>query len=245
MEVDLFIPCFVDQIYPETGWNVVKVLENLGCEVHYNPQQTCCGQAAFNGGHWDIARDLAVKFLGDFSGNRPVVCPSASCAAFVRNQYERLFEGTIYLNGFKRLQPHIFEFTDFIVNELKVTNSGARFNARATYHDACAALRDYGIHEEPRILLGSVRGLELVEMPESDVCCGFGGTFSIKHEPISTAMAERKVANALSVKADYIISTEMSCLMHLESYIRQQRLGIRCMHIADVLAHIDQGLLFH
>jgi len=245
MEIDLFIPCFIDQIYPETAWNVVKVLENFGCQVHYNPSQTCCGQAAFNGGHWDIARELAVKFMGDFSGNRPIVSPSASCAGYVKTHYQRLFEGTIYLNGFKRLQPQIFEFTDFLVNELKITNPGARFNARATYHDGCAALREYGLTHEPRTLLSGVKGLELVEMPETDVCCGFGGTFSIKHEPISASMARRKVENALSVKADYIISSEMSCLMHLESYIREQRLGIRCLHIADVLAHIDQGLLFH
>lgn len=244
MEVDLFIPCFIDQLFPETGWNTVKVLENLGCKVHYNPDQTCCGQAAFNGGHWDTARDLAKKFLGDYPGNRPIVCPSASCAGFVKNYYEQLLEGTIFLNGYRRLQPLVYEFTDFIVNVLNKKDIGARFDARATYHDACAALREYGIKDEPRILLNHVEDLELVEMPQSDTCCGFGGTFSIKYEPVSTAMAEKKIQNALDVKADYIISTEVSCLMHMDAYIRKNRLGIRCLHVADILVNSDQGLLF-
>ena len=143
------------------------------------------------------------------------------------------------------MQPQVYELTDFIVNVLQVKDMGAWFNGRATYHEACAALREYGLSTEPYELLSHVRGLELVKMPESDTCCGFGGTFSIKHEPISTALAEKKVENALSVKADYIISTELSCLMHLDAYIRKHRLGIRCMHIADVLVNTDQGLLFH
>ena len=245
MEVDLFIPCFIDQLYPDTGWNVVRVLENAGCTVYYNTEQTCCGQAAFNAGHHDIARDLAFKFLTDFSGCRPVVCPSASCAGYVKNCFADLLMGTIYLNTFRRLQPQIYEFTDFLVNVLKITDLGSRFKARVTYHDACAALREYGIRDEPRILLQRVRGLELIEMPETTTCCGFGGTFSIKHEPISTSMASQKVENALSTGADYIISTEMSCLMHLDAYIRQHHLGIRCLHIADVLAASEQGVLFH
>ncbi len=245
MEVDLFIPCFIDQLFPETGWNVHKVLENVGCTVLYNPEQTCCGQAAFNAGHWDIARELATKFLTDFSGSRPIVCPSASCAGYVKNNYADLLKGTIYANQFNRLKPQLYEFTDFLVNVIQVRDVGARFRAKVTYHDACAALREYGIRDEPRTLLAKVRGLELLEMPETDTCCGFGGTFSIKHEPISTAMAQQKVENALSTGAEYITSTEISCLMHLETYIRKHHLGIRCMHIADILATSDQGVLFH
>jgi L-lactate dehydrogenase complex protein LldE len=245
MEVDLFMPCFIDQLYPDTGWNVHRVLENVGCSVLYNPDQTCCGQAAFNAGHWDIARDLANKFIDDFSGSRPIVCPSASCAGYVKNYYAGLLKGTIYYNQYTRLRPQIYEFTDFLVNVMKVKDVGARFRAKVTYHDACAALREYGIKSEPRALLEKVRGLELLEMPDTDTCCGFGGTFSIKHEPISTAMAQQKVENALSTGAEYIVSTEMSCLMHLDSYIRKHHLGIRCLHIADILATSDQGVLFH
>jgi L-lactate dehydrogenase complex protein LldE len=245
MEVDLFIPCFIDQLFPDTGWNVHRVLENVGCTVLYNAEQTCCGQAAFNAGHWDIARDLANKFIDDFSGSRPIVVPSASCAGYVRNYYAGLLKGTIYYNQFTRMRPQVYEFTDFLVNVMKVKDVGARFRGKVTFHDSCAALREYGIRAEPRTLLAKVRGLELVEMPETGTCCGFGGTFAIKHEPVSTAMAEQKVENALSTGAEYIVSTEMSCLMHLDSYIRKHHLGIRCMHIADILATSDNGLLFH
>ena len=245
MEVDLFMPCFIDQLYPDTGWNVHRVLESVGCKVLYNPEQTCCGQAAYNAGHWDIARDLANKFIDDFSASRPIICPSASCAGYVKNYYAGLVKGTIYLNQFNRLRSQIYEFTDFLVNVLQVKDVGARFMGKVTYHDSCAALREYGIRSEPRALLEKVRGLELLEMPDTDTCCGFGGTFSIKHEPISTAMAQQKVENALSTGAEYIVSTEMSCLMHLDSYIRKQHLGIRCLHIADILATSDQGVLFH
>jgi L-lactate dehydrogenase complex protein LldE len=173
------------------------------------------------------------------------VCPSASCAGYVRNYYAGLLKGTIYYNQYTRLRPQVYEFTDFLVNVLKVKDVGARFRAKVTFHDSCAGLREYGVWSEPRALLERVRGLELVEMPETDTCCGFGGTFSIKHEPISTAMAQQKVENALSTGAEYIVSTEMSCLMHLDTYIRRHHLGIRCLHIADILATSDQGVLFH
>ena len=242
-EVDLFIPCFIDQLYPETGENVIRILEKLGIKVHYNPEQTCCGQPAFNGGHWDPARKLAVKFLDDFQGDRPVVSPSASCTGFVRNFYPDLLEKTIYMNNYLKLKPRLFELTDFLVNQMGVTDLGARFDAKVTYHDACSALREYGIREEPRKLLSKVRGLELIEMEGSDVCCGFGGTFSVKHEPISTAMAEQKVNHARETGADYIVATEASCLMHLEAYIKKHDIPMKCIHIADILVNFDQGRL--
>lgn len=240
MEVDLFMPCFIDQLYPDTGWKVHRVLENVGCKVLYNPEQTCCGQVAYHAGHWDIARDLANKFIDDFSGFRPIVCPSAACAGYVKNYYASLLKGTIYLNQYNRLRPHIYEFTDFLVNVLKVKDVGARFQGKVAYLDACSALREYGISREPRSLLEKVKGLELVEILDPDTCCGFGGTFSIKYEPISTAMAQQKVENVISAGADFIVSTEMSCLMHLDSYIRKQNLGLHCLHIADILAATDQ-----
>lgn len=242
-EVDLFMPCFIDQLYPETGESVVKILEAIGVKVHYNPQQTCCGQAAFNAGHRDPARDLAIKFLDDMSGARPIVSPSASCMGFIRNYYESLLEHTIYVNNFRKVKNQIFELTDFLVNEMQVSDLGAKFEAKVTWHDSCAALREYGIKREPRELLSHVKGLELVEMHDSDVCCGFGGTFSVKHEPISTAMAEQKVGHALDTGAEYIASTEMSCLMHLDAYIRKHQLPIRCIHIADILVNFDQNRL--
>jgi len=236
MTVDLFIPCFIDQIYPHTGMNMVKILEKCGVQVHYNDNQTCCGQMAFNSGYWDEAKELGSKFIDDFPNDRPVVSPSASCVGYVKCHFDKLFFNTAYHLEYKKLQKNIFEFTDFMVTVLKVTDVGASFHHKVTYHDSCAALRDYGLKDQPRILLQNVKGLELIEMKDTDVCCGFGGTFSVKHEAISTAMAEQKVNNALETGAEYIISTDSSCLMHQEGFIKKHKLPIKVIHIADVLA---------
>lgn len=236
MDVDLFIPCFVDQVYPETGMNMVKVLEKVGVQVHYNDNQTCCGQMAFNSGFWDEARSMGEKFIKDFPNDRPIVGPSASCIGYIKNYYGQLFHNSSLHLEYKRIQRSVFEFTDFLVNQLKVTDVGAYFPHKITYHDSCAGLREYGLTNEPRTLLSKVRGLELIEMKESDVCCGFGGTFSVKHEPISTAMAEQKVHNALETGAEFIVSTDSSCLMHQWGYIKKHKLPIQVRHIADVLA---------
>ncbi len=236
MTVDIFIPCFIDQLYPQTAFNMVKILEKLGHKVHYNTNQTCCGQMAFNGGFWDEAKAMGEKFIKDFPNNRPVVGPTASCVGMVRNYYSELFNNTSLHIECRRLQKNMFEFTEFLVKELKVTDIGATFEAKVTYHDSCAALREIGIKEEPRMLLQNVKGLELVEMKDTDTCCGFGGTFSVKHEAISTAMAEQKVKNAMETGAEYIVSTDLSCLMHQEGYIKKHKLPIKIMHLIDVLA---------
>lgn len=236
MVVDIFIPCFIDQIYPQTAFNMVKVLEKLEIGVHYNADQTCCGQVAFNSGFWEHAKCVGEKFIRDFSNDRPIVAPSASCVGMVKNYYPEMFHNSALHNEYKQLQKNIYEFTDFLVNVMHVTDLGASFRGVVTYHDACVALREYGIKDEPRILLNHVRCLELREMKETDTCCGFGGTFSVKNEPISTAMAEQKVENALETGAEYIVSTEASCLMHLEGYIKKHRLPLKTLHIADILA---------
>lgn len=236
MEVDIFIPCFIDQVYPETGFNMVKLLEKAGVKVHYNPNQTCCGQMAFNSGFWDEAKKLGEKFIGDFSNGRMIVGPSASCIGYVRNNYHELFHNTAVHNEYKLLQRNFFEITDFLVNVVKFTDFGSEFNHKVTYHDSCAALREYKLKDEARILLKKVKGLELIEMKDTDVCCGFGGTFSAKFEPISTAMAEQKVQNALETKAEYIVSTDSSCLMHQQAFIKKHKLDIKIAHIVDVLA---------
>lgn len=215
---------------------MVKVLEKAGCTVHYNPNQTCCGQPAFNAGFWNEAKPVAEKFINDFSDFNYVVAPSGSCVGFIRNFYTELFDNSIAHNQCKQLQKNIYEFSEFMVNILKVTDVGASFPAKATYHDACGALRECKIKEAPRKLLAKVNGLELVEMSESETCCGFGGTFAVKFDSISTAMARSKVDSALQTQADYIISTDISCLMHIEGYIKKNRLPIQTKHIADVLA---------
>lgn len=236
MNVQLFIPCFVDQLFPETGFNMVKVLEKLGCNVSYNSNQTCCGQPAFNAGYRDECRSVATKFVKDFQVYDYIVAPSGSCTGFVRNYYSKLFDNSATHNEVKLLRKHMFEFTEFLTQVLGVTDLGATLNGVATYHDACGALRECGIKEGPRQLLSKVKGLELREVADSEVCCGFGGTFSVKFEAISIGMGEQKVLNAIESGAEYLISTDLSCLMHLDGYIRKHGLSLKTMHIADVLA---------
>lgn len=236
MKVQLFIPCFVDQLYPETGMNMVKILKKLGCQVVFNEKQTCCGQPAFNAGYWDEARAVATKFLADFEGDSYIVAPSGSCTGYTRNYYERLFENTPDQSRIHRVTKRMFEFTEFLTEVLKVDNLNAQLNGKATYHDACGALRECGIKAGPRKLLAQVEGLELIEMKEAETCCGFGGTFAVKFEPISIGMAETKIKSAVETGAEYIITTDVSCMMHMQGYIDNQNLPIRTMHIADVLA---------
>jgi len=236
LNVQLFIPCFVDQLYPETGFNMVKVLEKTGCTVTYNTKQTCCGQPAFNAGFWDEARTVCIKFVKDFSGSDYIVTPSASCAGFVRNYYSKLLDNSSVHNQVKELNKRVFEFSEFMVKILQVEHVGAVLNGKATYHDSCAGLRECRIKEEPRKLLSQVKGLELHEMNDVETCCGFGGTFAVKFDTISISMADQKANNALATGAEYIISTDLSCLMHLDGYIKQKKLSLKTMHLADVLA---------
>jgi L-lactate dehydrogenase complex protein LldE len=218
---------------------MVKVLEQAGCEVQYNTNQTCCGQPAFNAGFWDDAREVCSKFIKDFSGADYVVAPSASCVGFVRNYYPKLFDNSSLHNEVKDLQKRTFEFSEFLTDVLKMEDFGASLHAKATYHDSCAGLRECKIKEGPRRLLSNVKGLELTEMIDNETCCGFGGTFAVKFESISIGMADQKVNNAIATGAEYIISTDLSCLMHIDGYIKKQSLHIKTMHLADVLANRD------
>ncbi len=236
MKISLFVPCFVDQLFPQTAFNMVRILEKVGCEVQYNEKQTCCGQPAYNAGFRGESKEVCTKFMKDFSDSEYVVAPSASCVGFVRNYYPKIFDNSSLHNEVKDLQKRTFELSEFLVNVMKVEDLGASFSAKATYHDSCAALRECRIKEEPRKLLSKVRGLELVEMNEVETCCGFGGTFAIKFEPISIGMADQKTINAKNTGAQCIISTDTSCLMHLDGYIRHKGAGLQTFHIADVLA---------
>jgi len=235
MKVQLFIPCFIDQLYPQTAFNMVKILEKACCEVSYNTNQTCCGQPAFNAGFWDDAREVATKFLKDFDTVDYIVAPSASCVGFVRNYYPKLFDNSAVHNQVKMLSSKIYEFSEFLTEVLKIDQYGAVMNAKATYHDSCAALRECKIKTGPRQLLSKVKGLDLIEMQDNETCCGFGGTFAVKFEGISLGMADQKIQHALKTGAEYIISTDLSCLMQLEGVIKQRQLPIKTMHLADVL----------
>ncbi len=245
--VDIFIPCFVDQLYPTTALNMVKVLERVGVQVNYNPEQTCCGQPAYNAGHHPESRAVAEKFLKDFAPpaasnvqNAPlryIVSPSASCVGMVRNSFNELFADRDQQTACRGVQGRTYELTEFLVDVLGITAiPGTRLAGKYTYHDSCAALRECGIRAAPRQLLDGVAGLERLEMAETTTCCGFGGTFAVKFEAISVAMAQQKVEHALATGADFIVSTDVSCLMHLEAYIKKEKLPLKCLHVADVLA---------
>jgi len=236
MQVQLFIPCFIDQLYPQVAFNTVKVLEKAGCTVKYNTQQTCCGQPAFNAGFWGESKDVCTKFVQDFDGADYIVSPSASCAGFVRNNYGKLFENNAFQSPAKKVSSQIFELSEFLVKILGITDLGASFNGKVTFHDSCAGLRECNIKAEPRALLQQVEGLELVEMNDNETCCGFGGSFAVKYDTISVAMADQKIDHAIATDAEYIISTDMSCLMHIDGRINHNGQQIKVIHLADVLA---------
>lgn len=236
MKVQIFIPCFVDQLFPQTAFNMVKVLEKAGCDVLYNSDQTCCGQPAFNAGFVNECKPVAEKFLKDFGGVDYIVTPSASCAGFVRNYYPKVFENSTRQDAVKDTGKRLFEFTEFLTEVIGIKKFGSSLHAKVTYHDSCAALRECKIKQGPRELLSHVKGLELVEMNDNETCCGFGGTFSVKFDDISAAMADQKVNNALATGASAIVSTDMSCLMQIDGIIKHKKLPLQTMHIADVLA---------
>lgn len=235
MNVQLFIPCFVDQLYPEVGMNTVRVLEQAGCTVQYNSNQTCCGQPAYNAGYMHEARKVSEKFIADFPAPDYIVAPSGSCVGYVRGSFEEMFQNTSCHNEAKSITGRIYELSEFLIDIVKKEDFGAKLQGVATYHDACGALRECGIKSGPRQLLSHVQGLELREMKECETCCGFGGTFAVKYEPISIGMAQTKVQSALEIGAEYLISTDISCLMHMDAYIRRNQIPLQVMHLADVL----------
>lgn len=235
MKITLFIPCFVDSFYPQTGRAMVRIFEKLGHTLDYKPQLTCCGQPPFNAGHWDESRKVAVKVLDALGEAERVVIPSGSCGAMLKVFYRELFNGTPREADARALGEKTFEFSDFLVNELGVTDIGAKFPHAVTWHDGCHGLRELGIKTEPRALLACVEGLELKEMGEAATCCGFGGLFSAKFPSISVAMGEVKTKSAVETGTKYIVSNDGSCLMHIQGVLDREKRGMKCLHLAEVL----------
>lgn len=235
--VSLFVTCIVDQLFPDTGMAMVEVLERAGCAVEFRPDQTCCGQPAFNSGYRDEARQVASHFLDVFGDAEYIVVPSGSCTSMISHHYAELFANdAVRLEQVHRLEKRTFEFTQFLLDVLGVDDVGARLDAVATYHDSCHALRELKIKDGPRRLLNNVRGLELREMDIAEECCGFGGTFSVKFPEISGGMARTKIDSILRTGAEVVVSIDSSCLMQLEGAIRRVGAPVRAMHLAEVLA---------
>jgi len=237
IRAELFITCIGDQFFPRVGESAVSVLRRLGVEVTFNPGQTCCGQPAFNTGYRDEARAVAARVLDMYQNAEYVVAPSGSCTTMVRVFYPELFAGDPKrLRQAEELRTRFFEFSEFLVKVLKVEDVGASFARRVAYHDSCHLLRELGIEQEPRRLLRAVRGINLVEMKDNQLCCGFGGTFSVKFPEVSVAMGEDKLRAASEAGAEVIVANDSSCLMHLAGIIHRQGLPLRTMHLAEVLA---------
>jgi L-lactate dehydrogenase complex protein LldE len=244
VRVALFVPCYVDLINPEVGVSVVRVLRRLGVEVVYPEGQTCCGQPAFNSGFFDEARSLAGRFLDVFESERwdYVVCPSGSCTTMVSHYYPFLMHDVPDERERSEALGHrVREFSDFLVNVLGVKDLGARHAGKAVFHTGCHQRRELGVLEEPRELLRNVEGLDLVEWENEELCCGFGGTFSVKMPDVSTAMADEKVKALEKSGADALISCDSSCLMHLGGRLKRKGHDTRVLHLAQVLDSRGSG----
>jgi L-lactate dehydrogenase complex protein LldE len=228
--VALFIPCFVDQLDPQVGVDMARVLRRIGCDIYFPEEQTCCAQPAFNSGYWKEARDVAERFLRVFEKAEIAVGPSGSCVTMVRKFYPELFKSS------SLPVERFYEFSEFLTEVAKVDDVGAVFPHKVTVHDSCHALRELGIREGPRRLLKKVRGLELAEMRDSQECCGFGGTFAVKFGMISAAMGDVKCGNAQATGADYVTSIDPSCLMHLDGVLRKKNVPMKTIHLASILA---------
>jgi L-lactate dehydrogenase complex protein LldE len=235
MTVTLFIPCFVDLMYPRVGISIVQIFEKLGHTVEYPEDLTCCGQPAFNSGYWPEAREVALPVLKRLQNAEAVVIASGSCGAMIKVFYPQLFAGTEHEAAAKALSAKCYEFSDFLVTKLKVTDLGARFPAKVTFHDGCHGLRELGNKKQARDLLAKVRDLELIEMRDAETCCGFGGTFAAKFPMISTAMGEVKCSSAAETGAEYIVSNDSSCLMHVQGLLDKQGKKMKTIHLAEVL----------
>jgi L-lactate dehydrogenase complex protein LldE len=239
MRVSLFITCFNDTLFPETGQAVVALLERLGIAVDFPLEQTCCGQMHFNTGYAQQTVPLVRRFVRAFAGSELVVSPSASCTGMVRDFYPRVAE----LSGdpslaaeVEAIGPRVLELSEFLLDRLGAEDVGAYFPHRVTFHPTCHSLRMLKVDDKPLRLLRAVRGLDLVELPEAKECCGFGGTFAVKNADTSLAMLSDKVRAILDTGAEVCAAADNSCLMHIGGALSRQRAGVRTMHIAEILA---------
>jgi L-lactate dehydrogenase complex protein LldE len=244
MHASLFITCYNDTLFLETGRAVVKLLERLGVDLDFHPQQTCCGQMHANTGFRGEAFSQAKRFVRLYRDAENVVIPSASCVAMIRDQYHGLFEdlGDDSLRSeFVALLPRVYELSEFLIDGLKVEDVGAWFPHRVVYHASCHGLRALSLDDRPYRLLSKVRGLTQIPLQNLDRCCGFGGTFSIKNADVSSAMLATKLQDIVSTDADYCAALDNSCLMHLGGAMHRQSLGMKTIHLAEILASTESS----
>ncbi len=238
MKVSLFITCLVDQLCPNVGVAAVEVLRRAGCEVIFDERQTCCGQPAFNTGYRKEARKFAERFIEIYEESEAeyIVSPSGSCTAMVKHFHELFPDDQNWRERCKKIAAKTYEFSSFLVNVLKIENLNAKFDGKLTWHDACHGLRDLNIRREPRKLLQNVEKAEFVELQGADVCCGFGGTFSVKFPEISAAILDNKIEAIEKSGADFVVSCDASCLMQIGGRLSRINSKVKPLHIAEILA---------
>jgi L-lactate dehydrogenase complex protein LldE len=239
MRISLFITCYNDTLFPETGKAVVAVLERLGHTVEFRRQQTCCGQMHYNTGYHRDAAALMRDFVRVFRDAEVICAPSASCVAMIRDHYPKMAAASgdaALAAAVAEVVPRVFEFTELLVDRLGVTDVGASYPHRVTLHTSCHGLRGLHLTDQPVVLLQAVRGIELVDLPRHDECCGFGGTFALKNAAVSSAMAADKIACVLETGAGVCTATENSCLMQIAGALSRQGAPVRCVHVAEILA---------
>lgn len=239
MRVALFVTCVNDTLFPRTGQAAVTLLRRLGVDVEFPAGQTCCGQMHYNAGYRHDAEPLVRRFARTFAGYDAVVAPSGSCAAMVRDVHPRIAarsSGRVSGEAVARVVPRVYELSEFVVDVLGVTDVGAYFPHRVTYHPTCHSLRLLRVGDRPLSLLRAVRGLDLAELPGADECCGFGGTFALKNPAVSAAMCADKVRHAADTGAEVLCAADNSCLMHIGGAADRRRPGLRTLHLAEILA---------
>ncbi|WP_419874008.1 (Fe-S)-binding protein [Candidatus Pristimantibacillus sp. PTI5] len=235
MKVSLFITCLSDALYPRVGEAMVRLLAKYGVSLEFPTVQTCCGQPAFNSGYWKEARESAKTILDAFEDSDFVISPSGSCTGMIHH-YPKLFEDDpVMLKRANKLQSKSFEFTQFLVQVLDVTDVGAAFPHKVTYHPSCHGSRILGVKDEPLALIQNVKGLELVPLPFAEDCCGFGGTFAVKMADISGAMVTEKVDHVLETEAEVLVGLDMACLLNIAGNLRYRNEPVRVMHLAELL----------
>ena len=242
MLISLFITCYNDTLFPETGKAVVKVLERLGHTVEFRMAQTCCGQMHYNSGYQKDAFGLMLHFLETFRGAEVICIPSASCVAMIRDHFPKMAAGSqdLKLQGeIEQLIPRVFEFSELLTDKLGIADVGASFPHTVTLHSSCHSLRSLHVGDKPRKVLESVRGLKLTDLVDADQCCGFGGTFSVKNAEVSAAMLSDKLKCMLETGAEICAAVDNSCLLHIGGALSRQRSRVRCLHIAEILAAGD------
>jgi L-lactate dehydrogenase complex protein LldE len=243
-KAQLFITCLGDQFYTSTLQNMTVLLERLGVELVFPPEQTCCGQPLFNNGFEDKTRAVALNFMRAFgTSDAPIIGPSGSCVSMVKHHYPGLFRaGTPEHALATDIAGRIFEFTEYLVNVLKVTDVGAYYPHKVTYHASCHYLREMGLKTEAKALLGAVDGLEFVQLAEEDTCCGFGGAFTVTYPEVSRSMMENKVKRIMACGADTVVTCEPGCLMNISGGLQRAGSDICALHIIDLLAAQKAGV---